>query len=102
MRREYNFSAARRNPYAKRLKKPITIRLDRETIEYFKGLANDTGIAYQQAPLTSLGASRRLTSHSAPGSYGPIVRVSLPHPAPGLDCRDPAGGEGSLSHLDLQ
>ena len=47
MRKEFDFSTARRNPYAKRLKKPITIRLDRETIEYFKGLAKDTGIAYQ-------------------------------------------------------
>ncbi len=47
MRKEYDFSKARRNPYAKRLKKQITIRLDGPTIEYFKKLADDTGIPYQ-------------------------------------------------------
>ena len=47
MRKEYDFSKARRNPYAKRLKKQITIRLDELTIGYFKKLADDTGIAYQ-------------------------------------------------------
>lgn len=47
MRREYDFSKARRNPYAKRLKKPITIRLDEETIGYFKLLANETELPYQ-------------------------------------------------------
>ena len=47
MREHYDFSKARRNPYAKRLKQQITIRLDKPTIEYFKGLAEDTGIPYQ-------------------------------------------------------
>ena len=47
MRKQYDFSKARRNPYAKRLKKQITIRLDEPTIAYFKKLANDTGIPYQ-------------------------------------------------------
>jgi predicted DNA binding CopG/RHH family protein len=47
MRKEYDFSKARRNPYAKRLKKQITIRLDGPTIDYFKKLADDTGIPYQ-------------------------------------------------------
>ena len=47
MRREYDFSKGRRNPYAKRLKKSVTIRLDEPTIEYFKELATDTGIPYQ-------------------------------------------------------
>jgi hypothetical protein len=36
MRKEYDFTHARRNPYARRLKKPITLRLDEETIAYFK------------------------------------------------------------------
>ena len=36
MRKEYDFSKAKRNPYAKRLKKQITIRLDGPTIDYFK------------------------------------------------------------------
>ena len=47
MRKEYDFSSARRNPYAKRLKKRVTIRLDEQTIAYFKELADETGIAYQ-------------------------------------------------------
>lgn len=47
MRKQYDFSKARRNPYARRLKKSVTIRLDEATIAYFKGLADDTGIPYQ-------------------------------------------------------
>ncbi len=47
MKKHYDFSKARRNPYAKRLKRQVTIRLDQETIAYFKGLADDTGIPYQ-------------------------------------------------------
>lgn len=39
MRKECDFSAARRNPYARRLKRPITLRLEEETIAYFKCLA---------------------------------------------------------------
>jgi len=47
MRKQYDFSKARRNPYAKRLKKQITIRLDRPTIAYFKEAAVAAGIPYQ-------------------------------------------------------
>lgn len=47
MRDEYDFSAAVPNPYPARLKKPITIRLDAETVDYFKALATDTGVPYQ-------------------------------------------------------
>jgi uncharacterized protein (DUF4415 family) len=47
MKKEYDFSKARRNPYAARLKRAITIRLDEPTIAYFKALADETGIAYQ-------------------------------------------------------
>ena len=47
MREEYDFSKGRKNPYAKRLKKQITIRLDEPTIEYFKELAEETGVRYQ-------------------------------------------------------
>jgi len=38
---------SRKNPYANRLKKQITIRLDNSTIEYFKRLAGETGFSYQ-------------------------------------------------------
>ncbi len=47
MRKEYDFSEARPNPYAKPLKRPVTIRLDEATIAYFKDLAAETAIPYQ-------------------------------------------------------
>ena len=47
MRKRYDFSTARLNPYAKRLKKQITIRLDEETLAYFKQLAEDAEIPYK-------------------------------------------------------
>jgi len=47
MRKRYDFSNARPNPYAKRLKRQITIRLDEDTLEYFKRLAADAEIPYQ-------------------------------------------------------
>jgi predicted DNA binding CopG/RHH family protein len=37
----------RKNPYARLLKEPITIRLDRDTVAYFKRLAAKTGLPYQ-------------------------------------------------------
>ena len=47
MRKEYDFSAARKNPYAAQLKKQITIRLDQESIAYFKSISEVVGIPYQ-------------------------------------------------------
>jgi len=47
MRKEYDFSKSRRNPYVKALKKQITIRIEEPTIEYFKELSKETGIPYQ-------------------------------------------------------
>jgi predicted DNA binding CopG/RHH family protein len=47
MRKHYDFTSAIRNPYAKRLRKQITIRLEEATLAYFKGLASETGIPYQ-------------------------------------------------------
>ena len=47
MRKHYDFSKAKRNPYARRLKQQVTIRLDQETIGYFRHLAEETGIRYQ-------------------------------------------------------
>jgi len=48
MKREYDFSSSKRNPYVRKLKRQISIRLDAETIQYFKSLAETTGIPYQQ------------------------------------------------------
>ena len=47
MRDNYDFSKSTKNPYSKKLKKQVTIRLDEDTIEYFKGMAEDKGIPYQ-------------------------------------------------------
>ena len=47
MRKEYDFTKARPNPYARRLKKPITLRLDEQTIAYFKRLAQQMELPYQ-------------------------------------------------------
>ena len=47
MRKNYDFSKARRNPYAKRLKKQVTIRLEQPTLAYFKELADRVGMPYQ-------------------------------------------------------
>ena len=49
MRDNYDFSKmkGRKNPYTKYLKQSVTIRLDRETVDYFKAQAEETGIPYQ-------------------------------------------------------
>lgn len=47
MRKEYDFSNADQNPYIKRLKKAVTIRLEQDVINYFKSLSTETGIPYQ-------------------------------------------------------
>jgi antitoxin component of RelBE/YafQ-DinJ toxin-antitoxin module len=49
MRAEYDFARMKggRNPYARRLKRSVTMRLDDATIAYFKELAADTGVPYQ-------------------------------------------------------
>lgn len=47
MRKHYDFSRGKRNPYARRLKQQVTIRLDPDTIAYFKSLSGELGIPYQ-------------------------------------------------------
>ncbi len=47
MKKEYDFSNAIKNPYIKKLKKSVTIRLDDEVVFYFKSLANEKGMPYQ-------------------------------------------------------
>jgi len=62
MRRTYDLSAARKNPYAAQLKKQITIRLDEDSISYFKAISEDVGIPYQSLInlyLRDCAASRR-------------------------------------------
>ena len=47
MKKHYDFSKARPNPYAKELKTPVTIRLENATLKYFKTLAGEVDIPYQ-------------------------------------------------------
>ena len=49
MRDHYDFSEmkGRKNPFSKRLKKPITVRLDADTVDDFKSMADEKGIPYQ-------------------------------------------------------
>lgn len=47
MRTQYDFSNAKPNPYTKRLKKAVTIRLEPDVIDYFKTMAGSSGIPYQ-------------------------------------------------------
>ena len=47
MRKEYDFSKSRKNPYAKQLKSQITIRLDTAAVVYFKQMAAELGVPYQ-------------------------------------------------------
>ena len=47
MKKRYDFSEAKPNPYAKRLKKQVTIRLDQDALAYFQKMADETDIPYQ-------------------------------------------------------
>ena len=47
MKKEYDFSDSIKNPYIKKLKKQISIRIEKETVEYFKKLASEIDIPYQ-------------------------------------------------------
>lgn len=47
MREEYDFSKSRKNPYAAQLKKPVTVKLDEDSIAYFKTIAEEMGMSYQ-------------------------------------------------------
>ncbi len=64
MRTNYDFSKSKPNPYIKKLRKPITIRIDIDTIEYFKKLSEDTGIPYQN--LINLYLAECATKHKKP------------------------------------
>ncbi len=48
MKAEYNFTNSKPNPYVSRLRRQISIRLNVETIEYFKKTAQEIGVPYQK------------------------------------------------------
>ena len=49
MKDEYDLSKmkSRKNPYASKLKKPVTMRISEDVIEYFKDMADENGLPYQ-------------------------------------------------------
>ena len=47
MKKEYDFTKAKKNPYAKLLKKKIVISISKEVLDYFKDLSEKTSIPYQ-------------------------------------------------------
>ena len=47
MRDQYDFSNSTPNPHPRRMKQQVTIRLDRDTVSYFKAMAEEKGIPYQ-------------------------------------------------------
>ncbi len=49
MKAEYDFSQlkSRKNPYASKLKRPVTMRLSEDVVAYFKGMADEAGVPYQ-------------------------------------------------------
>lgn len=47
MKKRYNFSQSVKNPYLKKPKKQLTIRIDEDTIDYFRVLSEKSGIPYQ-------------------------------------------------------
>lgn len=64
MRKEYDFSKSKKNPYAKLFKKQITIRIEDNVIQYFKDLAKENGISYQN--LINLYLKDCAKSHKKP------------------------------------
>ena len=80
--KNYDFPKAIKNPYAKRLKRSVTIRLDDSTVEYFKALAEETELPYQSLInlyLRDCAASgRRLALTWRPARAGDRLWPDLP------------------------
>jgi uncharacterized protein (DUF4415 family) len=47
MREEYDFTKAQKNPYARKLKRQVTLRMDEDTVSYFKKMAQEIDVPYQ-------------------------------------------------------
>ncbi len=89
MKDHYDFSKAVRNPYAKRLKKQLTLRLDTDTIAYFQELSREMGLPYQSLInmyLRDCAQTRRrlhwACSHLDEASKKPSQRTKTVDPLP--------------------
>lgn len=84
MQERYDFTDAIKNPFAKRLKKSITIRLELSTLTYFKSLATELELPYQSLInlyLRDCAASKRKLKLTWKGRY-PRAEPSSPRPRP--------------------
>ena len=63
MRNEYDFKESKPNPFSERLRKPVTMNLDVETVEYFKNESKKTGIPYQNIINLYLGQCVKEDKH---------------------------------------
>jgi uncharacterized protein (DUF4415 family) len=75
MRDEYDFSNGKRNPYAKRSKKQVTIRLDQSVLDYFKEVSEEVDIPYQT--LINLYLGDCATSGRKPEIHWDPVKLTL-------------------------
>lgn len=78
MKTNYDFSGAVRNPYAKRLKRQLTIRLDEETINYFQDLSREMSLPYQTLMnmyLRDCAETRKRPHWAAPSRSAPAKRA---------------------------
>jgi len=78
MRSEYDFSKSRKNPYVKQLKRQITIRLDSGAVDYFKQLAGELGMPYQN--LINLYLRDCATERRRPTIRWPRESANVPAP----------------------
>jgi hypothetical protein len=80
MKKNYDFSNAVRNPYARRLKRQLTIRLDEETIDYFQGLSREMSLPYQTLMNMYLRdcAETRKRPHWSASSTTKRAKMALP------------------------
>jgi predicted DNA binding CopG/RHH family protein len=80
MRKEYDFSKSRKNPYTKRLKRQVTMRLDVAAVDYFKQLASELGIPYQN--LINLFLRDCALQKRRPSIQWPVEQTEQPIPSP--------------------
>lgn len=78
MRAEYDFTKSKKNPYAKHLRRQITIRLDATSVDYFKKLAAELGMPYQN--LINLYLRDCATNNRRPTLHWPAEPAAKPAP----------------------
>ena len=73
MRKHYDFSDAIKNPYVKKLKKQVTIRLDLDTLDYFRKISAEADMPYQK--LINLFLRDCAEHHKKPAIKWELVKI---------------------------